>query len=168
MSSVTKYPFAIPAALVPCLPAGARDGNRYCDVCVAGTWEGILVVNDEGLCIGVYALRTVVELPLPFTADQIQAVRAASWWNRLLAAIPCDLYSAAVATVVAFSPAALLLGATVWPGFMLLVVLVNSVAIYVMYRCPGWPLSRLSVALAGMVQLVYGCCELFRWFRQAG
>jgi hypothetical protein len=168
MSSVTKYPFPIPAALLPKLPAKSRDGNHYLDVCVAGKWAGILVVNGDGLCIGIYVGRTIEQWSLPFAADEIQDIRRASLWNRFLAAIPFDPYSAAVLTIILISPAAWLLASLAWPWIAIVSVLACTLAVYIMYLAPGWPFTRFPVAMLGLSQIVRGSIFLIRSLWRTG
>jgi hypothetical protein len=168
MSSVTKYPFPIPAALLPKLPAKSRDGNHYVDVCVAGKWDGILVVNADGLCIGIRMGRTTEEWPLPFAGDEIQDIRRASLWNRCLAAIPLDPYSAAVLTIVLVSPAGLLLASLVWPWIAIASVMACTLAVYIMYLAPGWPFTRFPVAILGLSQIIWASVFLIRFLWRTG
>jgi hypothetical protein len=168
MPNVTKYPFPIPAALLSKLPAKSRDGHHYLDVCVAGKWCGILVVNGDGLCLGIYMGRTIEEWSLPFEADEIQDIRRASLWNRFLANIPFDHYSAAVLAIVLISPAALLLALLVSPWIAIVSVLICPLAVYIMYLAPGWPLTRLPAAMLGLIQLVWGSIFLIRSLFRTG
>jgi hypothetical protein len=132
------------------------------DVRVAGKWDGILVVDGAGMCIGIYVHRRIEEYPLPFAADAIEDIRHASFMNRLLAAFPFDLWDGAVLTIVVLSPIALLLGSFVSPLFALFSVVACAAAIYVMYLAPGFPFIRLPAALLGFAQVMSGGMLLLR------
>src|SRR5579862_1081351 len=118
-AKVMTFPFPIPATLMAKLPPPSRDGKHYLDVCVAGKWDGILVVDGNGMCLGIYVARRITEWELPFTANDIEDIRRASLWHRFLAALPFEPWNSALLTVFVFSPIALLLGWFVWPLFAL-------------------------------------------------
>src|SRR5947209_7906794 len=148
---MTHCPFRFPDELVQRLPPAAADGCHYVDVRVAGKWDGVLVINKAGLCIGVYLGRSLQECCLPFEANEIEDVRAASLHNRVLAALPFDLWVAALLTIWVFSPTALLLGHFVAPPLALLAVVGCAAAIHVMYLSwEGWSLIRLPTTLLGV------------------
>jgi len=155
-------PFPFPEHLRQRLPAPLRDGNHYVDVLVAGTWHGILVVNAAGLCIGVSVRRRIEESPLSFAADQIEDVRRASALNRLLAALPMDLWDGAVLTIVVLSPMALLMSFLISPLFATFSVAACGASIFLMYLAPGFPLIRLPVAVLGLGQILSGIVLLVR------
>lgn len=159
---MTAYPFPLPERLQQRLPAPSRDGNHYLDVRVAGMWDGILVVNDAGRCIGIYHRRRVEEYPLFFAAAQIEDIREASLLNRFLAALPFHLWDGAVLTIVVFSPIALLLAFFVSPLFAMFSVVACAGAIFVMYLAPGFPFIRFPVAVLGLAQIVSGGVLLLR------
>src|SRR5580698_6456000 len=115
MVTMTSYPFPLPEAVMRSLQTPAGDGKHYLDVRVAGKWDGILVVDGHGMCIGVYIRRRIEAWSLPFAPNDIEAVRSASVCNRVVAAMPFDLWSSALLTIVVLSPVALLLGWLVWP-----------------------------------------------------
>ena len=94
--------------------------------------------------------------------SDIEDIRNASLWNLVLAAMPFDLYAAAVLTVVVISPVTLVLGWMVFPLFALFSVVACAVAIYVMYLAPGFPFTRLPVAFFGLGQIVSGGVFLLR------
>src|SRR4051794_38447887 len=106
---MTTYPFALPTDLQQRLPSAASDGNRYIDVLVAGKWDGVLVIDSSGMCVGIYIRRHIEPYPLPFDAAAIQDIRPVSLWNRCLASLPLDLWDAAVLTIVIISPVVLVL-----------------------------------------------------------
>ena len=85
---MTAYPFALPETVLPQLPPPSRDGYRYTDVCVGGKWDGVLVVDGEGLCVGISMGGRIRQDPLPFAADRIEGIRRASLWNRSLTSVP--------------------------------------------------------------------------------
>lgn len=159
---MTMSPFPFPEHLRQRLPAPLRDGNHYVDVLVAGTWHGILVVNAAGLCIGVSVRRRIEESPLSFAADQIEDVRRASALNRLLAALPMDLWDGAVLTIVVLSPMALLMSFLISPLFATFSVAACGASIFLMYLAPGFPLIRLPVAVLGLGQILSGIVLLVR------
>lgn len=82
------YPFSLPAELEAKLPKPARGGSAYIDVKVNGAWEGILVIDDRRLCVGIRCDRQTVEYPLDFSPTDIKDIRPASLWNRTLAFLP--------------------------------------------------------------------------------
>ncbi len=160
---MTTYPFALRSDLAQRLPPSARDGFHYVDVRVNGKWDGILVVDDGGLCVGVYVSRRTQEYPLPFDASQIEDVRSASLHNRLLASVPFDLWDAALLTILVGSPIALVLAHLVLPPLGLLSILGCAGAIYVMYQSRGFPFIRPFAALFGIAQIVIGASVVWRW-----
>ena len=161
--TMTTYPFALPDVLRQRLPSPSRDGNHYLDVRVGRKWDGILVVDAAGLCIGIYVRNRVEEHPLPFAAEEIEDVRRASLGNRLLALLPVDLWDAALLTILVVSPIALFLGYLVSPLFALVSVFACVWAIHIMYQSPGFPFIRLPVANLGLMQIVSGGWLLLRW-----
>jgi hypothetical protein len=164
---MTHCPFRLPDELIQRLPSPAADGCHYVDVRVARTWDGVLVINKAGFCIGVYLGRCLQECCLPFEASEIEDVRAASLHNRVLAALPFDLWGAALLTIGVFSPTALLLGHFVAPPLALFAVVGCAAAIHVMYLSwEGWPLIRLPMAVLGVNQIVWGLVILLRWLRE--
>ncbi|MEX0937355.1 MAG: hypothetical protein WDZ59_05805 [Pirellulales bacterium] len=124
------------------------------DVRVAGKWDGILVVDTAGMCVGIYIRRRVEECFLGFSAEQIEDIRRASFLNRLLAALPFDLCRGAVLTILVFSPSALLLGVFVSPFFATFSVVACAAAIYLMSVVGGFIFLRLPVILLGLGQIV--------------
>ena len=178
---MTTYPFSLRSDLVQPLPPPAPDGFHYVDVRVSGRWDGILVVDDGGLCVGVYEGRRTQENPLPFDASQIEDVRSASLHNRLLASVPFDLWDAALLTIFVGSPIALvlaylalfvtvfgspiavILALIVVPLLSLLSILGCAGAIHLMYLPPGFFFIRLLAALFGIFQIVAGAIVLWLW-----
>jgi hypothetical protein len=163
---MTRFPFSLPDELTRRLPSPAPDGRHYVDVRVAGRWDGILVLDPSGRCLGVYLGGRLQECDLPFAAHQIEDVRRASLHNRVLTAMPFDLWDAALLTLVVFSPAALLLAYFVAPPLALLAMLGCAAAIHVMYLHRGFPLIRLPLAVAGLGQMLAGAAILLRWLEE--
>jgi len=163
---MTTYPFPLPEGLRQRLPPLSRDGNHYLDVRVAGKWDGILVINGAGMCIGIYIRRGVEEYPLPFAPGEIEDIRRASLWNRFLGSLPFDIWSAALLTIFVFSPISLILGRFILP-FALLSIAACATAICFMYRYGGQVIIRLPAALCGVGQIVWGFVLLLRWLRSA-
>jgi hypothetical protein len=104
---MTSYPFSLRAELQQRLPSPSSNGKRYADVRVAGKWDGVLVIDSAGLCVGIYIRGRVEPYPLPFDPAEIEDIRPASLWNRSLASLPFDLWDVAVLTIIAISPVAL-------------------------------------------------------------
>ena len=161
---MTTYPFVLPAVLRPCLPPLSRDGRRYVDVRFRGKWDGVLVIDEAGLCVGVYVQRRIREVPLPFLSDEIESVRKACLHNRILAAFPFDLWGAALITILGLSPLVLALGFLLWQPLVLISVVGCAIAIHVMYLYGGFPLMRLPVALLGLGQILAAVFVLLHWF----
>jgi len=159
----TSYPFALPTSVIGQLPAPGVDGLRNIDVLVGGTWDGILVVNADGYCIGIRVRRRVEEYPLPFEPSAIEAVRPASLWNRALAQIPFDLYDASVVTVLLVSPAFLAASYFWLPALACIAVVACLLSVYFMYQVHGFPLIRPLVALLGLCQAAVGSAWFIRW-----
>jgi len=159
----TTYPFRLSDNLVGRLPRPATDGLRYIDVKVRGAWDGILVVNSDGCCVGIHVRRRVEEFPLPFEPSQIEDVRAACMWNRVLAQLPFDLYDASLVTVLIVSPALLVLSRTLLPPLSGVSTVACLFAIYFMYQSPGFPFIRPLVAVAGLAQAIMGAAWFLRW-----
>lgn len=151
---MTTYPFALPARLGQRLPPPGRDGYSYVDVRWAGRWDGILVVDELGRCVGAFVGRRVQQHPLPFAPDDLEEVRPASRWNRLQAALPGDPQVWSLLTVLVLSPAAIMVSRFVSPWLALLPATGCAAAIRVMYGAGGFPLIRLPVALCGSAQIV--------------
>lgn len=160
---MTKYPFRLADELIARLPPTAPDGLRYIDVKVGGAWDGILVVNSEGNCVGVHVRRRVEEFPLRFEVSQIEEVRPACLWNRLLAQVPFDLYAASLSTVFIGSPILLLLSNTLVPPLSAVAVVACLLSIYFMYQVSGFPFIRPLAAILGLTQAVVGTACFLRW-----
>lgn len=161
---MTKYPFAMPSGLLEKLPKPSRDGNCYLDVRFGGRWDGIVVVDSKHMCIGIYVQNGIEEYPLPFSVEDIEDIRPASWLNLMLGRYPFDFYSTAVIAIVFISPIFLGLGWTVWPWSAFCSMLICSAGIYTMYSMPGFPFTRLPVAIFGLGQIIYGGMILFANF----
>ena len=86
----TIYPFKLSSTKKP-LPRLRPDGTAYLDVRVRGKWEGILVVNEHREGVGIRFDRKTFQEALPFDPDDIEDIRQACLWNRLLAELPRDL-----------------------------------------------------------------------------
>lgn len=128
-----------------------------------GAWDGILVVNSAGSCIGIRVRRRVEEFPLPFEPSQIEDVRPACLWNRALARIPFDLYDASLVTILIVSPALLVLSRTVFPPSSLVAAAACLLSIYFMYQSAGFPFIRPLVACVGLAQALVGITWFVRW-----
>ena len=161
----TEFPFPLPTRLHDRLPPARADGLHYVDVCVRGNWDGILVVNADGECAGVYVRRSVIEYPLAFDGEEIEDVRGACLTNRLLASIPFELLDASVVVVLFVSPVALALAMFVHPAFASVTIIVCPLGIAGMYQVRGFPLIRLPAALFGIGQTALAVLELVRWIR---
>lgn len=138
------------------MPRPHRDGFIYADVKFRGKWDGIIVIDSEHQCIGVYVGRGIVQCPLPFTPGQIEQLRAASLWNRFLANLPSWFgpYDFAVFTICLVCPMFLMLG-FIWSTWALLAVpLLTLTCASVMYQVSGFPLSRFLTSNFGLVQSV--------------
>lgn len=164
---MTVYPFPFPEHLIPMLPKPAKDGNHYVDVRFRDHWDGILVINAQGMVLGIHIRRGIVEYPLPFKPSEIQGVRPASLCNRLLAAIPFDLWSASLVSLFLVSPILLVLGFAVHFVFFLCVIPLCVGAILLMYQSGGFPFIRFPAALLGLTQVLFAIVGLLKWFRQA-
>ena len=160
---MTRYPFVLREDLVARLPPPSANGLHYVDVRVQGRWDGALVVDAAGSCIGVYVGRGAEELQLPFDADEIEDVRPASLLNRVLGSLPFDLWDGALVMVFVVSPGVLLLAHLWLPGLALLSVLGCGATILLMYQGPGFPLIRLPAALLGLAQILVGARLFFGW-----
>jgi hypothetical protein len=60
----------------------------YLDVRIRGEWEGILVVNENREAVGIRCGRKTFEEDLPFNPEDIEDIRPACLWNRLLVELP--------------------------------------------------------------------------------
>ncbi|NLS95269.1 MAG: hypothetical protein GXX96_24235 [Planctomycetaceae bacterium] len=162
---MTLYPFPFPPHLIPELPEPAKDGNYYVDIRVRDRWDGILVVNAQGMVIGVQVCRGIAEYPLPFAPVDIQGVRPASVCNRFLASIPLNLFSASLISLFLISPVLLVLGFAVHALFFIGVILLCTGAILLMYQSAGFPWIRLPAALLGIYQVLFAIIGLLKWLR---
>lgn len=158
----TVYPFALPSFLLSHLPPASKDGHYYLDVRAKNRWDGILVVNRDGMCIGIYVQRRIEEYPLPFEAGDIEDVRRTSLHNRLLAAFPFDAYSSALIAIMVLSPLMLLLGFFLSAVFYVAVILACVIAIHVMYLGGGFPFTRFPVAMIGIGEIILAAGRLLR------
>lgn len=163
VSTATSYPFRLPDRLISRLPRAGADGLSYIDVKVDGKWDGILVVDPEGNCRGVHVRRQVEEFPLDFESSQIEDVRAACLWNRLLAQIPLDFFDAALLLVFVVSPVVLLMSLFLLPPLSLVSTTVCLLAIFVMYKTPGFIFIRLPAALFALAQAISGIVLFATW-----
>jgi len=159
----TTYPFDLPTSVVAQLPAPSADGLRDIDVRVGGAWDGVLVVNADGRCIGIRVRRRIEEYPLPFEPSDIEAARSACLWNRVSAAVPFDLYDASLATVLLVSPVLLILSRAAWPPLSGVAAVACLLSIYFMYQCSGFPLIRPLAASFGLGQAIVGTAWFVRW-----
>jgi hypothetical protein len=148
----TTFPFDIPECVRAKLPPASTDGKVYADVKFRGRWEGILVINSEYQCVGVYCGRQIIQWPLPFAPSEIEDVRRPCLWNRLLAALPegCDIYGCSVLTIWIGCPLLLILGLAFSRWLLVLMIPLVVLAIALMYAVRGFPLTRLPTALAGL------------------
>ena len=162
---MTTYPFALPIHLQQLLPSPTPDGNRYVDVLVESKWDGILVVDRAGMCVGIYIRRQVEPYPLPFDAAAIEDVRPASLWNRCLASIPVNLWNAAVLTILLASPGVLVLASLLAPPLAVISLLACALSIRIMYLAPEFPFIRLPVAVLCLCQIITGMGFLLRSLR---
>ena len=159
----TSYPFRLPDDLIARLPHPGADGLSYIDVKVSDTWDGILVVNAEGNCIGIHLRRRVEEYPLPFEVSQIQDVRPACFRHRVLAQVPFDSFEASLLTVFAVSPVLLVLSRFVFAPLSAVSAVACLIAIYSLYRLPGFWVFRPLAALVGLAQAVLGASWFAHW-----
>lgn len=154
----TTYPFDVPSRLIGRLPRRSRDGNVYADVRFRGSWDGILVVDRSHRCIGVYAGRRIVEVPLPFGADEMEDLRSPSLGHRVLSQLPpgVDPYTAGSLGIVFLGPASLAAGALVSAWIALITVPVAFVGVWLMYQVRGCLFLRLPLAMLGIACAVSG------------
>lgn len=152
----TTYPFDLPAHLITRLPAPSRDGNVYVDARIGSRWEGILVINSDRRCIGVYVQRSIIGWPLPFQPNEIEDLRPASIGNRLLAYLPAGVtpYNASAITIWIISPILLIFGLTI--NILLLPTVATIVVIchVGLYSVRGFPFTRFPTSIAGLSILV--------------
>ncbi len=154
------YPFPMPKALNTFAVRPAKDGLRYLDVKIGDRWDGILVVDVEDRCIGIYEGRKVRSWPLPFEPDQIQAVRPACGKNRLLASVPQTWFMLGpYLFILVLGPPCLILGKTAHPSFA---IAVGSVPVAIAGRS-GFCLTGLPLLIASLVQTVAALVALLRW-----
>jgi hypothetical protein len=146
------FPFDIPKQVRAKLPSASNDGNIYADVKFRGGWEGILVINAEHQCVGVYCGRKIIECPLPFTPEEIEDVRRPCLWNRFLATLPegFDIYGCAVLTIWLVCPVLLILAIPFNRWLLLFVFPLVVLSIAFMYTVRGFLLTRLPTALLGL------------------
>jgi hypothetical protein len=152
--AMPNHPVSLPGALVQKLPPAARNGMHYLDVQVGGKWDGIIVVDNAGIYLGVYVCRAIESWPLPFEMSAVEDIRPASLRNRALAAIPFDVFAGAVLAVVLVSPIALGLAVSASALFAILSIAICLVSDYVMYQAPGFIFIRFPVALCGIGQIL--------------
>lgn len=161
---MTIYPFDIAESLRHSLPERSDDGLYYTDVKFRGGWDGILVIDADFRCIGVYAGRTVKEHPLPFDPDEIQDFRPPCVINRILASLPqwFDFWIASLFGVIVASPLLLIASSFISVWIAILVIPVAGLSIMGMYSCGGFPFIRLPVALAGLMFMISALLRILR------
>ncbi|MGH7139227.1 MAG: hypothetical protein ACREHD_26070 [Pirellulales bacterium] len=151
----------MPAQLKARLNKPRADGNWYLDVKAKGRWEGIIVVDGQGIVIGIYAGREITQWNLPFLPEQIEDVRAASLINRLLASVPARAWfwlppvSLAVASGLMAAHQILMAAAAVMVGMMPVVRFPRA---YCLTGCP------MLVAAAGIF-LINALLAAKSWLR---
>jgi hypothetical protein len=160
MRMPTTYPFRIPDDLIARLPSPGADGRSYIDVKVRGAWDGILVVDAYGSCVGIHVRRRVEEFPLPFEPSEIEDVRSPCGRNRARAQFPFSFWSASLVTVLIVSPVLLVASRTLLAPLAGLSAAASLLAIYLMYQSPGFPLIRPFAALVGLGEAIVGAA----WF----
>jgi len=163
----TDYPFELPAHLSSRIPSPSSEGNVYADARVGGRWDGILVINSDRRCIGVYVHRSIVEWPLPFQPSEIEDVRPASFWNRTLANLPVGLdpYNVSVFTVWIICPLLLVFGLTSNMWLLPLLGVIVIICHIGMYSARGFPFTRFPTSLAGLAFLMAGIIGFAtKWF----
>jgi hypothetical protein len=156
----TTYPFQLRNELVEHLPPPAVDGHHYIDVLVRGTWDGILVVDSKGMCLGIHVRRRVEEFPLPFDASQIEDVRPACLGNRVQAQIPFDLFAGSLVVVFLVSPVLFVIAGAGFPRLSVVPVVFGFLSLYGLYQARGFPFIRPFAALFALVQLGIGTALL--------
>lgn len=161
----TVHPFRLSDAFVDRLPPPGPDGQRFIDVRVHGAWDGILVVDSAGDCVGIYARRRVEALPmlLPFKPSQIEDVRAASLWNRTLAAFPFDFSVATLVMAFVVSPVLLVLSRVVLAPLAGASAMTSLLALFFLVQSSLYHLIRPFVALACLAQAAVGASWFFAW-----
>lgn len=80
-----ETPCPLPTRLRDRLGAIPPSGFWKLDVRVHGKWDGVLVVNREFNVAGVFIRGRIEPFHFHFTLDDIDDVRAASWFNLLMA-----------------------------------------------------------------------------------
>lgn len=153
---MTQYPFSFPETLRESLPTAGPDGVRYADVKYRDRWDGILVIDAEYRCVGVYVRRRVEQPQLPFAADEIQEFRAPCLLNKTLASLPAwfAIWDASLIGILLVSPCILGLSSITSPWVCLAVFPIFAVSFVGMYSSPGFPLIRLPVAILGLFQVL--------------
>lgn len=152
----TSYPFELPTRLTARIPAPSRDGNAYVDARIGGRWNGILVIDSDQRCIGVYVHGSIIEWPLHFQSNEIEDLRPASIWNRLLANLPVGVtpYNLSVVTVWIICPILLIFGLTTHLLLLPLVALIVIICHIGLYSVRGFPFTRFPTSVAGLGVLV--------------
>lgn len=145
----TATPFDLPEEHRGILPEAGRNGLILADVRVAGRWDGILVIDGNHRCTGVYLGGKVIDWSLPFAPADIEAYRKACAWNRFLASMPPELLSPY--PVLWFGcPALMALGHFVSHWMLLSVPVLAGICIIRMYSEGGFPLIRMPSATFGV------------------
>ena len=152
----THYPFELPTRLTTRIPAPNRDGNTYVDALVGGRWSGILAIDSAQRCIGVYVRGSVVEWHLHFQSNEIQDLRPASIWNRLLANLPAGItpYNLSVVTIWTVCPILLIFGITTHLWLLPIVAVTVIICHLGLYSVRGFPFTRFPTSVAGLGVLV--------------
>jgi hypothetical protein len=153
---LTTYPFELPTHLTTRIPSPGRDGNAYVDARIGGRWDGILVIDSDRRCIGVYVHRSIIQWPLQFQPNEIEDLRPASIWNLVLATLPAGFtpYGASVVTVWILCPILLIFGLTTNILLLPLVAMIVIICHIGLYRVRGFPFSRFPTSVAGLGFLV--------------
>ena len=145
----TATPFDLPAEHRGTLPPARRDGLILADVKVEGSWDGILAIDENHRCVGVYAGREVVDWHLPFAPTDIEAYRKPCAWNRFLAFMPPGILSPYPVVWVG-CPALIATGHFMSHWLLLAVPMLAFICIVCMYSEGGFPLTRMPSAMVGI------------------
>lgn len=131
------------------LPAPGRNGLILADIRVDGHWDGILVIDGNHRCVGIYIGWKVIDWTLPFAPTDIEAYRKASVTNRILSFVPSELLGP-YGWVWFGCPALILLSAFVSYWLLLTVPVLAVICIRLMYSQGGFPLIRPISAMWGI------------------
>ncbi len=133
------------------------------DVRANGKWDGVVAVAPDFSVSGVYIRGKVETFDLPFTPDEIEAVRGELIWNRSFSRYPdVFLFGFPYSSILLIAPGLIVLGIlSHWAFFLAGIAILVGAVLVIGYagRTGGYCLTGGPFILAALLQFVF---TLFR------